>query len=98
MADLKSPWANPPVPNPGLSGDGVTSSGSDPNAEGNPGPAGLQSLWPAEKQITTKTEIAESANSVSGLPSLPNRFEPGVPSTIEPPNLQDRSPANVDKA
>lgn len=98
MGDLNTFWNNPPVPTADLSGEGATSRGTDPNAEGGDGPAGLQTVWPDSQQATTKTETAETPNSVSRLPPLPNRFQPDVPSTMEPPNLQARSPANVDKS
>ena len=94
MADLKTPWTTPPVSAPGLSGAGVVSSGTDPNASGNPGPAGLQTVWPNAPLASLGLE--ESANSVSNLPSLPNRFEPAE-TPPEPPSLQDRSPGTIDK-
>ena len=75
MGDLKTNWSGAPVPEPGLGGAGVTSSGGDPNF-----PDGAK----------------ESANSVSGLPPLPARFEPsGTPPA--PPTLQDRNPGTIDQ-
>jgi hypothetical protein len=38
----------------------------------------------------------ETANSVSGLPPLPNRFEPSG-SPPAPPSLQDRNPGTIDQ-
>lgn len=97
MGDLKTVWNNPPFMTSELSGDGVTSSGSDPNASGGDGAAGLTGVtWPDSQQVTTRTEMAESPNSVSKLPPLPNRFEPSA-TPPEPPSLQDRRPMNVDQ-
>lgn len=96
MGDLKTNWPDPVLPDHGAAGQGVVSSGSDPNADGGDGPAALQPLWPSDKQATTRTESAESANSVSGLPPQPNRFEPsGAPP--EPPDLTDRTPGTIDR-
>lgn len=96
MGDLKTPWADKDQVFTGTdtSGAGVTSRGSDPNADATEGEAGLQPAWknpPFERQ-----EMAESSNSVSGLPPLPNRFEPSE-TPPEMPNLQDRSPGTIDK-
>jgi hypothetical protein len=99
MGDLKTPFNNPIYPDTSdLAGAGVTSRGSDPNAEGdNNAGEGLTGIpWDGAKQPVTRTETAESANSVSGLPSLPTRFEPNE-TPPEPPNLTSRSPQNVDK-
>jgi len=87
-------WPDPPVPTPSGSGDGVLKSGSDANADGGGGAAALQS--PYDNAPYKSTDGAESANSVSGLPALPNRFEPseGAP---DPPSLQDRRPGTIDK-
>ena len=95
MGDLKTNWTDPVLPDHGVDGQGVVSRGTDPNVDGG-GEGGLQSPWPTDKYATTKTETAESANSVSGLPAQPNRFEPseGAP---EIPTLQDRNPGTIDK-
>ncbi len=96
MGDLKTPWPekDQPTLTPGLSGAGIISSGSDPNADGGDGPAALQPLWTNPPTMATST--AESANSVSGLPAHPNRYEPaGAPP--DPPDLTQRSPGTVDK-
>ncbi len=95
MGDLKTNWTDPAVPIPDLGGAGVVSRGSDPNVDPS-GAGALQTPWPTDKYATTKTETAESPNSVSGLPLQPNRFEPsGTPP--EPPSLQDRNPGTIDK-
>ena len=97
MGDLTTPFNKPILPSHDVSGDSVVGRGSDPNAAGGAGPAGLQDFWPDDKQaMTADPGIAESANSVSGLPPLPNRFEPsGTPP--EPPSLQDRVPGTIDQ-
>ncbi len=98
MGDLKTFFDKAVYPDASqLSGDGVVSSGSDPNAEGNPGPAALQSFWP--KKALDESEnpsIEESSNSVSGLPKLPNRFEP-PDGPVDQPSLERRSPGTIDK-
>lgn len=97
MGDLKTPFDKAVYPDTSdLSGQGVVSRGSDPNADGGDGPAGLKEFWPADKQATTDAGMAETPNSVSGLPSMPNRFEPAE-SSVEIPSLQDRNPGTIDK-
>ena len=95
MADLKSFWSNPPVPDVGLSGDNNPSSGSDPSVTVD-SPNGLtQVLWPNPPVPNISGE--ETDNSVSGLPALPNRFEPSPASPPEPPSLKERSPTTIDE-
>jgi hypothetical protein len=94
MADLKPLWSNPPVPTPGLEGDLATSRGNDPNAEGNPGPDGLQPIW--TNDVVPVPGGQETPNSVSGLPSHIDRFTPsGEPPP--PPDLTDRNPGTIDQ-
>jgi hypothetical protein len=51
-------------------------------------------MW--KEPILGNFDKAESSNSVSGLPSLPNRYEPTeAPPDI--PDLTDRSPGTIDK-
>lgn len=97
MGDLRTPFDNAIYPDTSdLSGDLAASRGNDPNASGDDGPAALDSFWDPSKQITRATGMEESKNSVSGLPSLPNRYEPteGMPT---PPDLTQRSPGTIDK-
>ena len=99
MGDPKTPFTKPIFGDVGtLSGAGVISSGSDANADGNDGAAGLVDIWPDAKQPFHENSLqrAESANSVSGLPALPNRFEPAV-ETVDIPDLTDRTPGTIDK-
>jgi len=93
MGDLKTPFEKAAVPVPDLGGQGVTSRGSDPNVNAS-GSSALQT--PFDKPIYANTGPEESANSVSGLPSLPNRFEPSE-TPPEPPSLEKRSPGTIDK-
>lgn len=100
MGDLKTPWDNSDQAFTGTSveGAGVSSRGSDPNADGDNGAgAGIQNFWDDPKQAMGENpSIAESSNSSSGLPSLPNRFEPSeTPPAL--PDLTTRSPGTVDK-
>lgn len=97
MPDLKTFWTDPGGPEryPDLSGESIVSSGSDPQVTVD-SPNGLtQVLWPAPPIPEFSGE--ESPNSVSGLPSQPNRFEPSPSSPPEPPSLQDRSPMTIDQ-
>lgn len=95
MPDLKTFWDNPGMPKTyDLGADGVTSSGSDPNATVG-SPNGLTDvLW--TNPPVPGIDGSESPNSVSGLPPLPNRFEPAE-QPPEPPSLQDRNPGTIDK-
>lgn len=95
MSDLKSFWPNPGAPSdPGLDGSTVTSRGSDPSVTVD-NPNGLtQVLWPNPPVPNFSGE--ESENSVSGLPSLPNRYEPPE-QPPPPPTLQDRRPGTIDE-
>jgi hypothetical protein len=94
MSDLKSFWNNPPVPDVGLSGDSIASSGSDPLVTVD-SPNGLQPVWTNAPVPGIGGE--ETDNSVSGLPSLPNRFEPTPASPPEPPTLKDKNPGTIDE-
>jgi hypothetical protein len=94
MADLKTFWDNPVLPpSSDMSGDGVVSSGSDPSVSAD-GQNALQPIW-TNDPVPTMTS-SESENSVSGLPTLPNRFEPTeTPPPL--PTLQDRRPGTIDE-
>lgn len=96
MADLKTFWDNPVMPmSADLSGDGVTASGSDPQITVD-SPNGLtQVLWP-NPPVSTLSGGSETENSVSGLPTLPTRFEP-TETPPPPPTLQDRRPGTIDE-
>ena len=92
MADLKSPWAGPPVPNPEPAGAGVLDRGGDPNAVLG-GTSALQDHWAGA--VTPVPAGGETGNA-SGLPPLPARWEPsGTPPA--PPSLQDRVPGTIDE-
>jgi hypothetical protein len=94
MPDLKTFWTNPGMPaHDGLAGDSITSSGTDPQVDAS-GSAAVDPLWPAPP--VPGIENAESPNSVSGLPPMPNRFEPSE-QPPEPPSLQDRRPGTIDQ-
>ena len=93
MGDLKTNWTNPPVPDVGLSGAGVTARGGDPLIDTG-GTSGLTPVWSDEP--VPGMAAKETANSVSGLPSTPNRWEPsGTPPA--PPSLEDRNPGTIDQ-
>ena len=96
MADLKTFWDNPGMPmSTDLTGDTITSSGSDPNAQGDNDQGNACSpVWP--NPPVSGEDRSESPNSVSGLPPLPNRYEP-ADQPPPPPTLQDRRPGTIDE-
>lgn len=89
MSDLKTPFTNPVVPTPDLGGSGVTARGGDPLIDTGGDGAAKPLGW--ENPIVPTPGGSETANSVSGLPTQPSRFEPSG-SPPEPPSLMDRSP------
>jgi hypothetical protein len=90
---LNTPFDKPGAPTPDLGGQGIISRGTDPLIDTS-GSSGLQTNF--DKAIDPSVDGAESANSVSGLPGTPNRFEPAE-SGVEIPSLQDRNPGTIDK-
>jgi hypothetical protein len=96
MGDLKSPWESKDQAFTGtdMAGAGVTERGGEDVGDNAGSGSGLQPMW--KEPILGNFDKAETANSVSGLPSLPNRFEP-TEAPPEMPSLKDRSPLNVDK-
>ena len=78
---------------PGLEGDLITARGGDPNIDTG-GSSGLKAVWasPTVGDYGPK----ETANSVSGLPSLPNRWVPSD-NPPQPPDLTDRTPGTIDE-
>lgn len=96
MGDLKTNWNDPGAPIPDLGGASVVSRGTDPNVNEGGGAGAIQSPWPTDKYATTNTQTSETANSVSGLPLQPNRFEP-ADNPPQPPSLKDRNPGTIDK-
>lgn len=99
MGDLKSPWdeqGKNGADVPDLAGNGVTARGGDPNVDTS-GAGGLKDFWPADKQLLANgPDGKETPNSVSGLPTLPSRFEP-TEQPPTPPDLTDRRPGTIDK-
>lgn len=94
MSDLKTFWTNPGADaNPGLDGDTITGRGTDPQVD-LAGTDASQPIWPAPP--VPGIDGQESPNSVSGLPSTPNRFEP-TEQPPPPPDLKDRQPSTIDK-
>ena len=102
MADngLKPIWGSQPVPTPDLGGDLATSRGTDPNIDTG-GSSGLTaSPWASggkQSPITTDSGAEETGNSVSGLPSLPNRYAPAPGQPPMPPTLTERNPGTIDQ-
>ena len=92
---LNTPFEKPVYPNlTDLGGDLATSRGTDPNIDTG-GSSGLTAS-PFDKAILPSIDAQESANSVSGLPSLPNRFQPSE-EPPDPPSLERRNPGTIDK-
>lgn len=91
---LNTPFDKSVTPIPDLGGQGVISRGSDPNIDTS-GSSGLTGVA-FDKAIDSTMDAEETANSVSGLPLQPNRFEPAE-SSVEIPSLQDRNPGTIDK-
>jgi hypothetical protein len=94
--DLKTFWQDPGMPQQtDLGGDTIVSSGSDPNVDLGEGGNPITPFWPAPP-VPELSSQEESSNSVSGLPSLPNRYEP-ADQPPGPPDLTDRNPGTIDK-
>ena len=103
MGDLKTFFEKPIYGSTSdLAGDLATGRGSDPNGEDGNQPAGggIINFWPDPKQPlpegSSGPSTEESANSVSGLPKLPNRFAPSE-TPPDPPSLEKRNPGTIDK-
>jgi hypothetical protein len=95
MGDLKTFWDNPGMPSStDLGGDNIISSGSDPSVSASEGTEAHDPFWP--NPPVPKISGEESENSVSGLPSLPNRFAPSD-QPPPPPSLEDRRPGTIDE-
>jgi len=96
MADLKTFWTNPGTPAvTDLTSETASSSGSDPEIT-IAGESACKPFWP-EPPVPYLTSGAESSNSVSGLPALPDRFQPSD-QPPPPPTLQDRRPGSIDES
>lgn len=94
MGDLKTPYDNAVYPTTSdLSGDLPTARGTDPLIDTG-GSSALET--PFDKPIHAAMEGDETANSVSGLPKQPRRFQPSQPPP-EPPTLETRNPGTIDK-
>ncbi len=91
---LKTPFTDA-IAAPDLGGQGVTDRGTDPNIS-TAGSPGVQTVWPDDKYVVPTPGGQETANSVSGLPAQPSRFEPSTES-VEIPSLKDRNPGTIDK-
>ena len=79
---------------PGLDGDLITTRGGDPNIDTS-GSSGLKAVWQQDVPVQDYGST-ETANSVSGLPSLPNRWTPSE-TPPQPPDLTDRNPGTIDE-
>lgn len=93
MPDLKHFWPDPPLYQYDAAGEGITSSGGDPNVSAE-GTSALTPIW-SNPSVPTPGG-SEDPNTVSGLPSTPARWEP-TETPPEPPSLQDRNPGTIDQ-
>lgn len=93
MGDLKTPYTDPAMSPPDLSGSGVTQRGGDPLID-TAGSSGLQPVW--DNPVTSAPGGSETDNPVSGLPTTPARWEPSE-SSEQPPDLTDRNPGTIDR-
>ncbi len=65
MGDLKTPFDKAVYPNTtDLSGDLATSRGSDPNADGGEGEAGLKSFWGGSDRDGDGAGVVNAANDI----------------------------------
>ncbi len=94
MGDLKTPFEKPVYGDTSdLGGQLPTARGTDPLIDTG-GTSGLKTFF--DKPIDPSMEGNETANSVSGLPLQPSRFQPSE-TPPEPPSLQTRNPGTIDK-
>jgi hypothetical protein len=95
VSDLKTFFDKPVMPaQDAFGGDSITERGTDPNVDLAGENALTQQMW--ANPPVPGIDGQESANSVSGLPSQPNRFEPAA-EPPPPPTLQDRRPGTIDE-
>lgn len=91
---LTTPFNKPVYPNTSdLSGELPTSRGTDPLIDTG-GSGAIQS--PFDRPVLSSIEGQETANSVSGLPLQPNRYQPSE-TPPEPPSIKDRNPGTIDQ-
>jgi hypothetical protein len=91
---LQTPFDKPIYGNTSdLSGDLPTARGNDPNISVD-GSSALKT--PFDKPIDGSMDSNETANSVSGLPLQPQRYQPSE-TPPEPPTLKDRNPGTIDQ-
>lgn len=94
MSDLKTNFTQPVFGNlTDMGGDLPTARGNDPNISLS-GASALQTTF--DRAVDPSLDGTATANSVSGLPPNPQRFQP-VETPPEMPSLQDRMPGTVDK-
>lgn len=99
MGDIKTVFDKAVYPDTSdLSGDLATSRGGDPLIDLNAGGgSGLKTFWEGNNgPIVSTPGGEETANSLSGLPKLPWRYEPPE-EPPDPPTLEDRNPGTIDK-
>lgn len=97
MGDLKTNWTDPAYPDTAdLSGQLPTSRGTDPLTDLSAGGGSSGLRTPFNEPVVSTPGGEETANSVSGLPAAPNRYQPSeTPPT--PPDLTDRNPGTIDR-
>lgn len=95
---IKTPWDNPVYPNTtDLGGQLPTSRGTDPSVDLSAGGSGSALTGvPWTGPIVSTPGGEETANSVSGLPAAPSRYQPSE-TPPAPPDLTDRNPGTIDQ-
>ena len=85
-------WTDPVKANQtDLGGELPTARGSDPNIDLS-GSSAIRPFWENPSVATPSGE--ETANSVSGLPSLPQRYQPSETPPAAP-TLKERNPGTI---
>jgi hypothetical protein len=95
VGDLKTNWGNPPLGDLSDMGGALpTSRGTDPliNTSGSSGLTGVS----FGQAVVPVPGGEETANSLSGLPLQPQRFQPSE-TPPAPPTLQQRNPGTIDQ-
>lgn len=93
MSDLKTFFNNPVLSTVDPSGNDIPARGGDPLIDYG-GSSGLDPMW--KSAPVSSPDGKESANSQSGLPSLPSRMAPAA-TPPGPPSLTDHTPGTIDQ-
>lgn len=95
MSDLKTFFDKPAITTADPSGDLIADRGGDPLIDQG-GSSGLQPIW--DNPVASLTDVGETPNSQSGLPTTPSRQVPSPEQPPMPPSLEDRSPGTINES